>query len=168
MTLDTRPGERWGDFLIKVFVEELSPNGQTLNILWWLYKKHTWSYSCYRINWYPYHMPTVLREKPWDTRLAFSENTAYHPFYFQISKVRFRKTWTDDSNVIFIPSSPMMNNDYKNIICGCHVWLTFRAPGTRCCNKEKTVFLTPPPPSFLRIIPSTVMLAHDSSRAILG
>ena len=30
MTLDTRPGERWGDFLIKVFVEELSPNGQTL------------------------------------------------------------------------------------------------------------------------------------------
>ena len=62
----------------------------------------------------------------------------------------------------------MMNNDYKNIICGCHVWLTFRAPGTRCCNKEKTVFLTPPPPSFLRIIPSTVMLAHDSSRAILG
>ena len=124
MTLDTRPGERWGDFLIKVFVEELSPNGQTLNILWWLYKKHTWSYSCYRINWYPYHMPTVLREKPWDTRLAFSENTAYHPFYFQISKVRFRKTWTDDSNVIFIPSSPMMNNDYKNIICGCRVWST--------------------------------------------
>ena len=77
MTLDTRPGERWGDLLIKVFVEELSPNGQTLNILWWLYKKHTWSYSCYRINWYPYHMPTVLREKPWDTRLAFSKNTAY-------------------------------------------------------------------------------------------
>ena len=86
-------------------------------------------------------MPTVLREKPWDTRLAFSENTAYHPFYFQISKVRFRKTGTDDSNVIFIPSSPMMNNDYKNIICGCHVWF---APGTCCCNKGKTVFLTPP------------------------
>ena len=110
--------------LIKVFVEELSPNGQTLNILWWLYKKHAWSYSCYRINWYPYHMPTVFREKPWDTRLAFSENTASHPFYFQISKVRFRKTGTDDSNVIFIPSSPMMNNDYKNIICGCRVWST--------------------------------------------
>ena len=24
------PGERWGDLLIKVFVEELSPNGQTI------------------------------------------------------------------------------------------------------------------------------------------
>ena len=160
MTLDTRQGERWGDFLTKVFVEEISPNGQTLNILWWLYKKHTWSYSCYRINWYPYHMPTVLREKPWNTRLAFSENTAYHPFYFQISKVRFRKTGTDDSNVIFIPSSPMMNNDYKNIICGCRVWSTQpRLLEHAVVTKKKTVFLTPPPPSFLRIIPSTVMLA---------
>ena len=160
MTLDTRQGERWGDFLTKVFVEEISPNGQTLNILWWLYKKHTWSYSCYRINWYPYHMPTVLREKPWDTRLAFSENTAYHPFYFQISKVRFRKTSTDDSNVIFIPSSPMMNNDYKNIICDCRVWSTQpRLLERAVVTKKKIVFLTPPPPSFLRIIPSTVMLA---------
>ena len=39
-----------------------------------------------------------------------------------------------------------MNNDYKNIICGCHDWLTFPAPNTCCCNKERTVFLTPPPP----------------------
>ena len=106
-------------------------------------------------------MPTVLREKPWDTRLAFSENTAYHPFYFQISKVRFRKTSTDDSNVIFIPSSPMMNNDYKNIICGCRVWSTQPRllEHAVVTKKKKTVFLTPPPPSFLRIIPSTVMLA---------
>ena len=105
-------------------------------------------------------MPTVLREKPWDTRLAFSENTAYHSFYFQISKVRFRKTSTDDSNVIFIPSSPMMNNDYKNIICGCRVWSTQpRLLEHAVVTKKKTVFLTPPPPSFLRIIPSTVILA---------
>ena len=40
----------------------------------------------------------------------------------------------------------MMNNDYKNIIWGRHVWLTFTAPGTCCCNKEKTVFVTPPAP----------------------
>ena len=120
--LDTRG--RGGETSSSKSVKEQRPNGQTLNIPWWLYQKHTWSYSCYRINWYPFHMPTVLREKPWDTRLAFSENTAYHPFYLQISKVRFRKTWTDDSNVIFIPSSPMMNNDYKNIICGCRVWST--------------------------------------------
>ena len=115
------PGEGWRDLLIKVFVEELSPNGQTLNMLWWLYQKHTWSYSCYWINWYPSHMSTVLKQKPWDTRLAFSENTAYHPFYLQISKVRFHKTWTDDSNMILIPSSPMMTNDYKNGISS--VWV---------------------------------------------
>ena len=30
---------------------------------------------------------------------------------------RYRTTWTRDSYVIFI-LSPMMNNDYKNIICG--------------------------------------------------
>ena len=156
--LDTRG--RGGETSSSKSVKEQRPNSQTLNIPWWLYQKHTWSYSCYRINWYPFHMPTVLKEKPWDTRLAFSENTAYHPFYLQISKGRFRKTWTDDSNVIFTPSSPMMNNDYKNIIWGRHVWLTFTAPGTCCCNKEKTVFVTPPPPaaSFLRIIPSTVLL----------
>ena len=142
--LDTRG--RGGETSSSKSVKEQRPNGQTLNIPWWLYQKHTWSYSCYRINWYPYHMPTVLKEKPWDTRLAFSENTAYHPFYLQISKGRFRKTWTDDSNVIFTRSSPMMNNDYKNIIWGRHVWLTFTAPGTCCCNKEKTVFVTPPPP----------------------
>ena len=120
--LETRG--RGGETSSSKSVKEQRPNGQTLNILWWLYQKHTWSYSCYTINWYPYHMPTVFREKPWDTRLAFSENTTYHPFYLQISKVRFRKTWTDDSNVIFIPSSPMMNNDYKNIICDCRVWST--------------------------------------------
>ena len=102
-------------------------------------------------------MPTVLREKPWDTRLAFSEN---HAGALGISKVRFRKTGTDDSNVIFIPSSPMMNNDYKNIICGCRVWSTQpRLLEHAVVTKKKTVFLTPPPPSFLRIIPSTVMLA---------
>ena len=156
--LDTRG--RGGETSSSKSVKEQRPNGQTLNILWWLYKKNTWSYSCYRINWYPYHIPTVLREKSWDTRLAFSENTAYHPFYFQISKVRFRKTWTDDSNVIFIPSSPMMNNDYKNIICGCRVWSTQpRLLEHAVVTKKKIVFLTPPPPSFLRIIPSTVMLA---------
>ena len=33
-------------------------------------------------------MPTVLKEKPWDTRLAFSENTAYHPFYLQAPVVQ--------------------------------------------------------------------------------
>ena len=145
--LDTRG--RGGE----TYSSELRPNDQTLNILWWLFQKHTGPYSCYRINWYPFHMPTVLKEKPWDTRLAFSENTAYHPFYLQISKVRIRKTWTDDCNVIFIPSSPMMNNDYKNIICSCQVWLTFRAPGTCCCNKKKTVFLTPPPSLFFTDYP---------------
>ena len=124
-----------------------------------MYQKHTWSYSCHRINWYPYHMPTVLREKPWDTRLAFSDNTAYHSFYFQISKVRYPKTWTDDSNVIFILSSPMMNNDYKNILCGCHVWF---APSTCCCNKGKTVFLTPS--LFFTDYPCLVPRSHFSSR----
>ena len=33
---------------------------------------------------------------------------------------RYPKTWTDDINMIFI-LSPMVNNDYKNTICGGHV-----------------------------------------------
>ena len=65
--LNTRGGVGRGrDLLIKVFswVFVVSPNGKSLNIRWWLYQKHTWPYSCYRINWYPFHMPTFLGKSP--------------------------------------------------------------------------------------------------------
>ena len=41
--------------------------------------------------------------------------------------------------------SPMMNNNYKNNICGCHVWLTFTAPSTMLLEQRKNSLPHPSP-----------------------